>query len=102
MCNSKINSTPESKPLYDSRCDETSATVSCAAAAASAASAAASAAPARGIRCISHRAEASTETDCYFGNVIMPRGIILSILQIINRSIDQTDAHGIWRGFNHI
>ena len=34
------------------------------------------------------------------GNIIVPRGIILSTLQIINRSIDQTgnDVHGICMG----
>ena len=38
------------------------------------------------------------------GNVIVPRGIILSTLQIINRSIDQLEemfAEYVW-GFNNI
>ena len=76
----------KSKLLYDSRCDETSVAIACAVAAATAA--------ARGRSCINHRAEASTEPDyCleklpYFGiigNVNVLRGIILSMLQIINR-----------------
>ena len=107
MCNSKNNSTPESwnsgkksKPLYDSRCDETSVAVACA-----------TAATARGASCINYRAEAATEPDCclenplrvIIGNVIASQGLILPTLQIINRSIDQLAmmfAEYIW-GFIH-
>ena len=44
--------TPESKPLYDSYCDEISVAVACAATAV------------RGRSCINHRAEATPEPDC--------------------------------------
>ena len=43
-------------PLYESRCDETSVAVACAASAATAA--------AKGRIGINHRAEASSESDC--------------------------------------
>ena len=80
---------------------------------------AAAAAAARGRSCIDHRTEAAwsptaaaaavliialklllllRKNPCVFGNVIVPRGIILLTLQIlIDRSIDQTgnDVHGI-------
>ena len=63
MVHSKNNSTPESKPMYDSRCDETSGAVDYAAAAVAAAAAAA----ARGRSCINHRVQASTDSCCCFG-----------------------------------
>ena len=60
---------------------------------------------------MNHRAEAAAEPDCcwekplrwHHANVIVPRGIILSTLQIINRSIDQLEmmfGEYIW-GFNN-
>ena len=114
-CNSKNNSTPEFKPLYDSRCNETSVAVACAAAAVAAATAAA----ARGWSCNNHLIETAWGTAAaavliialkllllmmrnsnVFENVIVTRGIILLTLQIINRSIDETenDVHGICLG----
>ena len=70
------------------------------------------AAAARGASCINHHAEASTEPGCclenpvrvIIGNVIASQGLILSTLQIINRSIDQLEmrfTEYVW-GFNHI
>ena len=93
--------------MYDSRGDETSAAVACAAAAATAAAAAAAAA-ARGRSCINHRAEASTEPNCCWGNPLRwdywkcncaSRNNSVNIV-IINQSIDQTGntVHGICMG----
>ena len=87
----------KTKPLYDSRCDETSVAVACAA-----------------VLLIIARKLLQSPTAAWenplrgiIGHVIVPRGIILLTLQIINRSIDQigNDVHGICIGdlfiFNH-
>ena len=50
---------PVSKPLYDSRCDETSAAVAYAAAASATTASAAAAAAARGRSCVNHHTEAA-------------------------------------------
>ena len=101
--------------MYDSCCDETSVAVACAAAAAAA----------RGRSCINHRNKAVWGPDAaaaaavliialkllllrknpyVFGNIIVPRGIILLTLQIlIDRSIklEMMFTEYVW-GLNHI